>query len=86
MPALFYSVYTISHILIQLEQYISAHDMMDSIMPQVLECEDASLTGQCFACLADAQVGIAGTNSGAVRRNYLLKALEFFDRAFAGAL
>ncbi|KAI5777394.1 anaphase-promoting complex subunit 5-domain-containing protein [Geopyxis carbonaria] len=82
MPALFHSIYTISHILIQLEQYMPAHAMMDSIMPQVLECEEAWLTGQCFACLADVQVGIAGTKMSAARSKCLLKALEFIDRAF----
>lgn len=84
LPVLFQAFSVIATILIQLEEYHAAYKMMDSIMPQVLECEDAYLTAQCFACLADGQVGLAGTKQGVSRNECLNKALNFIDRAFSG--
>jgi anaphase-promoting complex subunit 5 len=84
LPVLFYAFSVIATILIQLEEYTAAYQMLDSIMPQVLECEDAYLTAQCFACLADGQVGLAGMRKGVSRVECLGRALGFIDRAFTG--
>lgn len=50
-------------------------------MPQVLECEDTALNAGCFATLADALVGAAGTKPNGERRDYLVKANGFLTRA-----
>lgn len=83
LPALFHALCVIGGVLNHLEEYGAAYKMLDCIMPQVLECEDVYLTAQCFACLADGQVGIAGTKKGAARTEYLHRALNFIDRAFS---
>jgi hypothetical protein len=67
-----------------MREFSAAYSMMDNIMPQVLECEDAFLNAQCFSCLADAQMGMAGTKKGTARNECLHRALEFIDRSFAG--
>ncbi|PWW73845.1 hypothetical protein C7212DRAFT_300781 [Tuber magnatum] len=83
LPALFQAFRTIANILIHMGEFSAAYSMMDNIMPQVLECEDAYLNAQCFSCLADAQMGLAGTRKGAGRNECLHRALEFIDRGFA---
>ncbi|KAL7267537.1 APC5 protein [Rhizina undulata] len=83
LPALFQALGTMANILIALKEFKAVYEMLDGIMPQVLECEDALLNAQCFSCLADAQIGLAGTKKGKGWRNECLhKALEFIDRAF----
>lgn len=82
LPALFQAFRTIANILINLSEFEAAYGMMDSIMPQVLECEDAQLNAQCFSALANAQMGLAGRKSGAGRNECLHRALEFIDRSF----
>lgn len=83
LPVLYHAFCVIATILIQLEEYDAAFNMLDSIMPQVLECEDAYLTAQCFQCLADGQVGMAGLQkTGGGKERCLNKALGFIDRAF----
>lgn len=82
-PMIFQSLVVISIILIDLSQFETAYDLMDRIMPQVLECEDALLNAQCFSVLADSLVGSAGKKAGTERREELHRALEFMDRAGA---
>lgn len=86
LPALFQAVYTLSIILIRLQEYTAAYTLMDSIMPQVLECEDGSFTANCFTCLADALVGLAGVKAATSRKEHLNRALDFINRAFAGTV
>ncbi|KAF8476143.1 anaphase-promoting complex subunit 5-domain-containing protein [Kalaharituber pfeilii] len=81
LPMLFQSFCVISNILIQLSEFETAYSLMDRIMPQVLECEDAFLNAQCFSVLADSLVGLAGQKEGEKRREELHKGLEFIDRA-----
>lgn len=83
MPAIFHAFHTIASIMISLEEYEAAYRMLDCIMPQILECEDVSLAAQCFAVLADVQIGLAGTKTGVARDKCLHDALDFIDRAFS---
>ncbi|KAI9674954.1 MAG: anaphase promoting complex subunit 5 [Caeruleum heppii] len=52
---------------------------------QVLETEDAFLSGQTYSFVVDAQMGLAGqAKAGSPRRNECMtQALESIDRAFA---
>lgn len=86
MPGVFNAYHTIAVILIELREYSAADAMLDSIMPQVLECEDTLMNARCFECLADAQVGIAGGREGETRARHLHRGVDFIDRAFAGEL
>lgn len=83
LPMLFQSLLVISSILIELSEFTTAYDLMDRIMPQVLECEDALLNAQSFSVLADSLVGLAGQTSDGERREELHRALDLMDRAGA---
>lgn len=67
-----------------MSEFDAAYEILDNITHQVLECEDALLTAQCFSCLADAKVGLAGELEGERRSETLHKALEFLGRSGAG--
>ena len=84
LPALWDSVIVICRILISLGEFGPSAALMESIMPQVLECEDCHLAGQSFSCLADSYVGLAGeaTAEGSQRKERLTKALGSIDAAF----
>jgi anaphase-promoting complex subunit 5 len=84
LPALFQAFAVLANILNHLEEYATAYTIMDSLMPQVLECEDTFLNAQCFSCLADSQMGLAGSRKGVARNECLHRALDFIDRAFTG--
>lgn len=83
MPAVFSAFHAVAGILVTLEEYQAAYRMLDCIMPQVLECEDVYLAAQCFAVLADIEVGLAGKRMGVSRDKCLHNALDFLDRAFS---
>ncbi|EGD86152.2 hypothetical protein H112_07080 [Trichophyton rubrum D6] len=74
-------------ILMSFREFSAALDLLESVMPQVLECEDRALAGRMYACLADASMGLAGESSGrrdpGRKKEFLARALEFIDCAFA---
>lgn len=84
LPVLFAAFRAIAGILIALSEFDTAYEMLDKVMPQVLECEDTELNARCFAVLAECQMGIAGGRRGEGRVGGLVRALEFIDRAFVG--
>lgn len=84
LPVLFQAFRTIAGILIHLREFEAAYNMLDRVMPQVLECEDAALNAACFGALAESQMGMAGGGKGEARVGGLHRALEFIDRAFVG--
>lgn len=84
LPVLWEAVGAVSRVLISLKEFEAAAKLMESIMPQVLECEDCNLAGHCFLTLADAYVGQAGQakTDSLQRKERLTKALEYIDRSF----
>ena len=84
LPALWEAVGTVSRVLISVEEFEAAVKLLESIVPQVLECEDCDLAGSTFSYLADAHMGIAGQNldESSPRKERLTTALECIDRSF----
>lgn len=84
LPALWEAIGAISRVLISMREFEAAVRLMESIMPQVLECEDCNLAAQSFSHLADALMGLAGdANAESLqRKERLTKALEHIDRSF----
>lgn len=84
LPALWEAVGTVSRVLISVEEFEAAAKLLESIIPQVLECEDCDLAGNTFSYLADAHMGIAGQNTAesSSRKERFTKALECIDRSF----
>lgn len=84
LPGLWEAVGVVGRILISIKEYAAAAKLLESIMPQVLECEDCDLAGGTFRFLADAHMGMAGqAKTGTLqRKERLTKALECLDRSF----
>lgn len=84
LPELWEAVGAVGRILISIKEYDAAAKLLESIMPQVLECEDCDLAGRTFCFLADAHMGMAGRAKPETlqRKERLTKALEYIDRSF----
>ena len=84
LPALWEAVGAICGVLNSLGEFSAAVKLMESVMPQVLECEDCDLAAQSFSILADAHMGMAGqaTTDSIQRKEQLTRALENIDRCF----
>lgn len=84
LPALWEAVGAVCQVLISTQEFDAATKLLESILPQVLECEDSYLAGQTFSILADGHMGMAGQANAETlqRKEQLAKALECIDWAF----
>lgn len=84
LPALWEAVGAVSRVLISVEEFEAAAKLLESIIPQVFECEDCDLAASTFSYLADAHMGIAGQNraESSPRKERLTIALGCIDRSF----
>lgn len=84
LPALWEAIGAICAVLNSLKEFIACAKLLESIIPQVLECEDCNLSAQTFSLLADAHVGMAGQAKAETpqRKEQLTKALENIERSF----
>jgi anaphase-promoting complex subunit 5 len=85
LSVLWQAMGTIANILTSLEEFEAASQVLASVLPRALECEDCALNAQLFSYLVDAHMGMAGQaeQESLERTKNLTKALEFIDRAFA---
>ncbi|KAH0536380.1 hypothetical protein FGG08_006754 [Glutinoglossum americanum] len=85
LSALYAAVGAVSKCLVEFKECDAAWKLMDSIMPQIHECEDAYLIGQSYSCFIDATMGLAGeAGHGSIKRTeYITKAQDLLDKAFA---
>ena len=84
LPCLWEAVNAISAIFNSLDEFEASIKLLESIVPQVLECEDCDLAAQTFSLLADSHVGLAGQAKAETmqRKEQLTKGLENLERAF----
>ena len=84
LPALWEAVGVICAILISLKEFSAAAKLLESIIPQTLECEDCNLSAQTFSLLADAHMGLAGQAKAETlpRKEQMTKALDNIARSF----
>ena len=84
LPALWMAVGTVCAVLQSLTEFQASLQLLESIMPQVLECEDCDLAAHSFSLLTDAHIGMAGlAKAGTLqRKEQLMKGLGNLDRAF----
>ena len=84
LPALWEAIGAICAVLHSLKEFKGSMKLLESIMPQVLECEDCDLAARSFSLLADAHIGTAGmTKIGTLqRKEQLTKGLESLEMAF----
>lgn len=84
LPALWDAIGVLANILISLREFEASAEILESIVPQVLECEDCELAARTYSLLVDTNMGLAGeAKQDPVRRKeYMARALEFIDCAF----
>ncbi|KAL1961512.1 hypothetical protein VTN77DRAFT_1653 [Rasamsonia byssochlamydoides] len=83
LPALWETIGVLANVLLSLREFEAAAEMTESIMPQVLEFEDRSLTARSYSVLVDANMGLAGVAADPVKRKeYVTRALEYIDCAY----
>ncbi|KAJ9605601.1 APC5 protein [Cladophialophora chaetospira] len=84
LPSLWESIGLLAAILNDLREFAAAVDLLQSIMPQVLECQDCDLAARSYSVLADANVGLAGCEAErSTRQKELIgKAMEDIDHAY----
>jgi anaphase-promoting complex subunit 5 len=85
LPALWESSGILAHILISLHEFSAAVDVLEAIVPQVLECEDCDLAARTYALLVDGYMGLGGEEEpeSVKREERVNKAMEYIDAAFA---
>jgi anaphase-promoting complex subunit 5 len=85
LPALWESAGILANILINLHEFAAAVDVLEAIVPQVLECEDCDLAARTYALLVDGYMGLGGQEEpeSVKREERINKALEYLDSAFA---
>jgi anaphase-promoting complex subunit 5 len=83
------SIVTLSVVLLSLREFEAAEQLIQSIMPQILESEDSALIARAYSVLVDANMGIAGElwaklgkESTPVRKEYVNRALGYIDPAY----
>jgi anaphase-promoting complex subunit 5 len=76
-------------VLISLREFEAAVELVESIMPQILESEDFALIARAYSLLVDANMGIAGElwstmgrESTPVRKEYVNRAIGYIDSAY----
>ncbi|KMP00275.1 anaphase-promoting complex subunit 5 [Coccidioides immitis RMSCC 2394] len=86
LPGLWEALGNLAVILIAFQEFDAAADILESIMPQVLEGEDCMLGARTYSLLADANMGLAGRNKhdGVRQKEHIARASEFIDCAFEG--
>ncbi|KAL8942432.1 MAG: hypothetical protein Q9211_001400 [Gyalolechia sp. 1 TL-2023] len=84
LPLLWEAMAAVCRILVSVREFDAAVKLVESVMPQALECEDCELAASLFSCLADGHMGMAGQSKANTlqRKERLTKASESLDRAF----
>lgn len=74
----------ISNILVSLNEFEAASELLAATIPRALECDNAFLSAQLYAYLADAHMGLAGQagSKSSKRTECLTKALNAVQKSF----
>jgi anaphase-promoting complex subunit 5 len=93
LPGLWEAISVLARVLLSLNEFEGAAEMMESIMPQVLESEDRELIARSYSVLVDANMGMAGrfsrgSGNGSKQDNpvkkkeYMTRALEYINCSY----
>ena len=86
-PALWESLCVLAGVLLSFREFEAVKEMIESIMPQVLEFEDCDLAARAYSLLVDANMGVAGVlwsqgQSLPARKVFMNRALGYIDCAY----
>ncbi|KIW14149.1 hypothetical protein PV08_06930 [Exophiala spinifera] len=84
LPALWESIGLLANILNELHEFSAAADLLESILPRVLEFQDCYMAGRSFGLLADANMGMAGAeiDQSTKQKEFIGKAVENVDHSY----
>lgn len=84
LPALWEAIGTLSNVLLEVKEYKAAVSLLETIVPQVMECQDCDLTARTYAMLADAHMGLAGQQEAksTKRKDHVNRAMEFIECSY----
>lgn len=87
LPAFWESLCILADVLLSLREFEAVKEMIESIMPQILESEDCDLAARAYSLLVDANMGIAGIlwsegQSLPARKVFMNRALGYIDCAY----
>ncbi|KAM0417402.1 hypothetical protein ACHAPT_012637 [Fusarium lateritium] len=84
IKGLWEAIGAVSNILVSLGEFEAASRLLVAVIPRSLECDTASLSGQLYSYLADANMGLAGKceAKSTKRMEYMTKALEAVQKSF----
>jgi anaphase-promoting complex subunit 5 len=92
LPALWSSIAALAVVLISLNEFAAAVQILEAIVPQVLECDDCELAARTHTALVDANMGLAGEEKpdsttgisgiSTKRKEYMTKAVEYLNLAY----
>jgi anaphase-promoting complex subunit 5 len=87
LPPLWEALCTLADVLLSLREFDAASEMVESIMPQILEAEDCELAARAYSLLVDASMGVAGNlwsegQSLPARKEFMNRALGYIDCAY----
>jgi anaphase-promoting complex subunit 5 len=85
LPGLWDAIGVLARVLLSLREFEAAAEIVESIMPQLLESQDRELTARSYSVLVDANMGMAGElsreSSGGRKQDNPVKAKEYMTRA-----
>lgn len=83
------SICTLATVLLSLREFEATGELVESIMPQILESEDYGLIAHAYSLLVDANMGMAGElwslkgrDSTSTRKEHINRALGYIDSAY----
>jgi anaphase-promoting complex subunit 5 len=84
ITCLWQAIGAIANILVSLDEFEAASQLLLAVIPRALECDVSALTAQLYAYFADANMGLAGKAEpkSSKRTEYLTRALSAVQKSF----
>ncbi|KAI9374655.1 putative anaphase-promoting complex subunit Apc5 [Aspergillus egyptiacus] len=88
LPGLWEAICVLGSVLLSLKEFDAVSELVESIMPQILESSDCDLAACAYSLLVDANMGIAGKlwsegrDNGPAKKEYMNRALGYLDCAY----
>ena len=80
LPGLWEAVCSLAAVLLGLGEFPATLALVESVMPQILETEDAELAARGYSLLVDAKMGLAGRSNN--KKELVNHALGYIDAAY----
>lgn len=84
LPGLWESIINLSTVLVSFNEFQAATQILESIIPQLLTCEDVKLIARAYSLMVSNLIGIAGQNQikQAHKKHYVTEAMAYAERAY----